>query len=139
MIPTPKAKLGRVLLVFVFVQLFLVLEVAPPAILYLHGVDDLSSPALRLVLTLGFVYLVVFGSLCFLMWKGYGWARWVASFILFGMGFFALTFVSDVQGAARSALLGSILYQLILAAYLAFSQSLDHFIREQERFRKINL
>ena len=40
MLPTPKAKLGRAMLVFVFAQLFLVLILAPPTILFLHGDKD---------------------------------------------------------------------------------------------------
>jgi len=139
MTPTPKAKMGRALLVFVFFQLFFVLVCLPVGIVYLHGVDDLSAPVYRTIFTLGFVNLVAFGSLGYMMWTGYGWARWTASFLLFAMAFIVLTYVSDVHGPARLALIGGVIYALILAAYLAFSTAVDQFIREQERFRKINV
>ena len=127
------------MLVFTFVQLFLVLILLPPAVLHLHGVKDLTAPAYRTIFTLGFMDLVIFGSLGFLMWKGYNFARWVTSFLLFAMAFLALTYTSDVTGNARLTLIGGVLYQLVLAAFLAFSQTIDQFIREQERNRLINL
>ena len=138
MLPTPKAKTGQSMLVVAFVLLVVAL-VVPPIVVRLHGVDTASAPGFRKILTLCFVNLVIFGTLGYLMWIGYGWARWISSFLLFASGFFALTFLDDLTGTAKGALIGMIIFYLLLAAFLAFSKSIEEFIQEQERFRKINL
>src|SRR5262245_53158332 len=139
MLPTPKAKTGQTMLVLAFVLLAVALVVVPPIVVKLHGVDTASAPTFRAILTLCFVNLVVFGVLGYLMWIGYGWARWISSFLLFAGGFYALTYMDELKGTAKGALIGMILFYLVLAAFLAFSKSIEEFIQEQERFRKINL
>ena len=139
MLPTPKAKTGQTMLVLAFVLLAVALLVVPPIVVRLHGVDGAGAPMFRLILTLCFVSLVVFATLGYLMWIGYGWARWISSFLLFAGGFFWLPYLDEFHGTAKLALIGMILFYLVLAGFLAFSKSIEEFIQEQERFRKINL
>jgi hypothetical protein len=131
--------LGKGLLVFAYVLLFTTLLVMPLAIVRLHGITDWTADAYRLVYTMGFLSLVVFGTLGWLMWTGYVWTRWVSAFLMFVIGFLSLTFVADVKGDALLALLGKVVLDLITASFIAFSGPIGDYMMDKERTRKINL
>jgi hypothetical protein len=131
--------LGRGLLVLAYVLQLTVLIVLPPVIVRLHGVTDWTADTYRLVYTMGFVSLVVFGTLGWLMWIGYVWARWVVAFLLFVIAFVSLTLLADVKGAALLTLIGKVILDLATASFIAFSGALGDYLMDRERTRKINL
>jgi hypothetical protein len=131
--------LGRGLLILAYVLLFSTLVVLPLVIVRLHGVGDWTAPAFRLIYTLAFVNIVVFGTLGWLMWIGYVWSRWVAAFLLFVIAFLSLTYLADVKGVATLALLGKVVLDLSTASFIAFSGALGDYLMDRERTRKINL
>jgi hypothetical protein len=131
--------LGKGLLVFAYVLLFAALMVMPLAIVRLHGISDWGADAYRLIYTLAFLSLVVFGTLGWLMWTGYVWTRWVTAFLMFVIGFLSLTFVADLKGDALLALLGKVVLDLVTASFIAFSGPIGDYMMDKERTRKINL
>lgn len=131
--------LGRGLLVFAYFLQFAALVVMPIAVVRLHGITDWGADAYRLIYTVVFLNLVIFGILGWLMWTGYVWARWVTAFILFVLAFLSLTYLADVKGDATLALLGMVGLDLVTACFIAFSGPIGDYIMDRERTRKINL
>ena len=131
-------KLGRVLLVIHFLVLFVAVVLLPPTVVALQGVDMAASPKFRTSMAFGMANFAFFGSLGYLMWAGFGWARYTAAFILFGGGVYSVTFLDTYKGPAHLAVAVIVVLCLLVAAGLSFIKPIDDFIRDQERMRRLN-
>lgn len=131
-------KLGKALLVIHFIVLFVAVVILPPTVVAFQGVDLVASPKFRQSMAFGMAMFALFGSLGYLMWMGFGWARYTAAFMLFGGGVFSVTFLDSYKGLAHTFVIAIILLCLLVAAGLSFFKPIDDFIRDQERMRRLN-
>ena len=133
-----RPKFGKVLLVLHFLVLFVAVVLLPPTVVAFQGVDMAASPKFRQSMAFGMAMFALFGSFGYLMWMGFGWARYTAAFLLFGGGVFSVTFLDSYKGTAHLVVIAIIVLCLIVAAGLSFIKPIDDFIRDQERLRRLN-
>lgn len=137
-IPASPARVlfGKVVLVTVHAMLFA--AIGAVAWLLIQGDPPLASPgASRQLLAAGVGLLALLGTLLVMTWKGFGWARWVTTLLLFTGGLIALTALETAGGRGKTLILAGALLSLLCAALLAFVPPVEDFIRDQERTRRL--
>lgn len=127
---------GKVVLVTVHAMLFS--AIGAVGWLLISGEPPLASPsARRQLLAAGVGMVALLGTLLVMTWKGFGWARWITTLLLFTGGLIALTALEESGSQAKTLIVTGSLLSLVCAALLAFVPQVEDFIRDQERTRRL--
>ncbi|MBI3879659.1 MAG: hypothetical protein HY301_06290 [Verrucomicrobia bacterium] len=132
------SQVGKFLLAGLLFVMFLVMTVTPIGLIVQSGEGFFSTPEHRTLMAISFASTVVFGTLGYLMWQGFGWARWVTTLTLFAAGLFTMTYLEEFKGEIHTAMIWMVLFCIALAAVMAFAKPIEDFIRRQERTRRMN-